>query len=188
MNPQSKLPPGPDEFEMMEQRLFTAIEASDKATTLRKRLLAGGAALLLIVGTATTWAMRPTTDAQQYSTYCYSAANTSSRHVKIERSTDAPVPSTQPGQANNPADPAAVALEQCASAWRTGAIEQAVTDSSSENKPDNATTASNDQLDPVPRLQACVRDNQAFAVFPRAPRDQSPAQQFCAMVGLEPPN
>jgi len=187
MNEQSRLLPSADDFDRMEQRLFTAINASDKTRSRRKRLLTGGAALLLIGGSATTWAVLPTPGVQQYSAYCYVAANTSSHNLRIENPPEGRVPSAQPVEQNGPADPAAIALEQCASAWRTGAIEQSVTNSSSGSKLDSATAASGGQKDPVPRLQICVRDDHAFAVFPRAPRDQTPARQFCAMVGLEPP-
>lgn len=187
MNVQSELLPNPDDFARMEQRLFAAIDASEKTHTRRKRLLTGGAALLLISGTVITWAMLPTPGVHQYSAYCYTAANTSSHHLQIEDLPEALVPGTQSAKQNGPTDPATNALEQCASAWRTGAIEQGFTDSSRGNKLDSATAAKGGQKDPVPELQICVIDDHAFAVFPRAQGDQAPAQQFCAMVGLEPP-
>lgn len=170
--------PSQDDFARMEQRLFKAIDDSDKTHKRRKRMAIGASVLLIVGGTSTTWATLAAPRTGQYSASCYSHAATSSQHIEVGISVPSQGPDGPPRQEATPGDPAAVALERCALAWKTGPLVEFQSGSSTDSG----------TVDQVPTLQLCVKSPHVFSVFPRAPGDQRPANQFCSLLGMEPPS
>ena len=167
----------------MERRLFESISASDKKSTLHRRLLAGSAAVLLIGGSAAAWATQtvPTTvsatEARPVTAYCYATASTSSHYQQVDVSAASQGATGRPRQQKSSFDPSALATQRCASLWTDGALGQE----------QNGAVADTGSKDPEPSLQACVRRDQAIAVFPRAPGNQTPAKEFCVGFGMAAP-
>jgi hypothetical protein len=92
--------------------------------------------------------------------YCYAGSDTNSQHTQGEFSGD--------GASNASSSPdvrakvAALAVQSCDAIWSTGVF--------------GAT---------APPLQACVRNDQVIAVFPK--NDATPAGEFCDNLGMSAP-
>jgi len=177
MSEQTTPIPSHDDFARMERRLFDAIGDSNKSHIRRKRLAASASVLLIVGGAAAGWATLAAPRAGQYTASCYTGASASSDHIEVGTTAPSQGPDGSPqGATYN--DPAAVALEQCALAWKTGMLPQF----------QNGTSGGSTRLDRIPTLQLCVQNAEVFAIFPRAPGDQRPANQFCTSLGMNPPS
>ena len=154
--------PDEKEFARMEAELFGRLEHSHTRQVRRHRLVAAAAVVLLASG-----GVAGVTEANQSvvssAAYCYAGSDTNSQHTQGEFSGDDAVN----GDFSSPnvrAKAVALAVQSCAAAWSTGVLGAGTT---------------------APPLQACVRNDQVIAVFPK--NDATPAGEFCDDLGMSAP-
>lgn len=159
--------PDDTRFEELKGRLLDTIAADDRRRTRRHRLAAIGIAGALVAGTtAGGIAIARASQGQINDTVeCYATADLGSEHFTS---------AYQPGDLNattpTPLDErVALAVDQCAAGWRTGAFlpgpPQSVDD------------------EPVPSLEACQLPDGRLAVFP----SERALAKLCAGLGLSLP-
>jgi hypothetical protein len=153
--------PDEKEFARMEAELFGRLEHSHTRQVRRHRLVAAAAVVLLASG-----GVAGVTEANHVSVtssaYCYSAANTNST-VSTGLYVAALSKDGMSG-ATERAKAAALAVVSCQATWSTGVLGAGTT---------------------APPLQACVRNDQVIAVFPK--NDATPAGEFCDNLGMSAP-
>jgi hypothetical protein len=153
--------PDEKEFARMEAELFGRLAHSHTRQVRRHRLVAAAAVVLLAGG-----GVAGVTESNQVSVtsavYCYSAANTSSS-VSTGQYGGALGQDDLSGGTER-AKAAALAVVSCQAIWTTGVLGAGAT---------------------APPLQACVRNDQVIAVFPK--NDATPAGEFCDDLGMSAP-
>jgi hypothetical protein len=154
--------PDEKEFARMEAELFGRLEHSHTRQVRRHRLVAVASIVLLASG-----GVAGVTEANQVAVarvaYCYSAANTNSRHAMAQY-IDAHSQSDNSSISDALAMSAGLAVEGCDAIWSTGYFGSTAT---------------------APPLQACVRNDQVIAVFPK--NDAATTAQFCDSLGMSAP-
>jgi hypothetical protein len=158
--------PSSEEFESLERRLFTSIDRRQKGRVLRHRLVLS-AAVVAIAGASIAAGTVVTPRQEAGVAYCYAGNSTTSQRAEVALP-DAKVHIVQ-GQRPS-ASHVTAAVRQCGSVWRLGVFSQ----------------SSKSGSFPVPRLQACVRDDLAIAVFPKHGSQASPSA-FCSKLALTAP-
>ncbi|WEO75724.1 hypothetical protein BJQ94_09970 [Cryobacterium sp. SO2] len=185
MVPDNLLIPTDDDFDRFEERLLHTLEAQRVQRRSRHRAVAATATALLLAGVGgTAWITLATPELRSLSAYCYAEASTDSTFTQVGSPTDqidgdgtvtplAPV-----------VDPAAAAVENCASVWAidffgTGTSGLSTVPSGGGETPAPAS----------PDLQACLRPDGVYAVFPVGSDNVNAGDPdaFCAAVGLQPP-
>jgi len=153
--------PSEEDFAALEAKLFGRVERSHTRQVRRHRLVAA-AAVVVVAGAGIAAATFPDHGTAQHVAFCYSAASTTSRYVTVQ-SPDADVAAgaDSPTAASVPA-----ATANCLAAWQVGAV--------------GTSPAISDQ-----NLQACVRNDQLIAIFPKNSADS--AADFCGSLGLVAP-
>jgi hypothetical protein len=153
--------PDEKEFARMEAELFGRLEHSHTRQVRRHRLVAAASIVLLATG-----GVAGVTEANHASVtsaaYCYSAANTNST-VSVGYYGDALRKDGLSGGTER-TEAAALAVVSCQAIWTTGVLGAGAT---------------------APPLQACVRNDQVIAVFPKD--DATPAGEFCDNLGMSAP-
>jgi hypothetical protein len=148
--------PSEEDFARIEANLFGKLERSHTRQVRRHRLVAAAA---VIVVAASGVAAATITDAltAQHVAFCYSTASTAGTPVTVQ------APDAAPTSDGGSASAVPAALANCAAAWQSGVLSPSSTPSS-------------------PTLQACVRNDQLIAVFPK--HTDASATAFCAGLGL----
>jgi hypothetical protein len=95
--------------------------------------------------------------------YCYSGSDTKSQYVQGQYSGHGAL-SNDSSSPDVRARVVALAVQSCAAVWTTGVLGAGTT---------------------APPLQACVRNDQVIAVFPK--NDATPAGEFCDDLGMSAP-
>jgi hypothetical protein len=153
--------PDAEDFARMETELFGKLERSHTRQVRRHRLVAAAAVVLIAgAGVASVTQARPT--AVSNAAYCYAAASTGSHFIDVE------APYSKVTTPKSLRTSAAVAVRHCASTWHAGLVVP--------SKPAPAT---------IPKLQACVRNDQVIAVFPK--KSSESADEFCTNLGMYAP-
>jgi hypothetical protein len=160
--------PDDTRFEELKGRLLDTIAVDDRRRTRRHRLAAIGIAGALVAST-TAGAIAVALASQGQRNYlvdCYQTADLGSRHGTsvwlpgdLDEKTPTPV-----------AERIALAEDQCAASWRSGAFE-----------PDGG--ASGDEY-PVPHLETCQLPDGRLAVFP----SELAVEELCSRLGLALPH
>jgi hypothetical protein len=158
--------PSSEEFEALERRLFTSIDRRQRRRALGHRL-ALSAAVVAIAGASIAAGTVVTPRQEAGVAYCYAGSSTTSQRAEVALP-DAKVHIVQ-GQRPS-ASHVADAVRQCGSVWRVGVFS----------------TSTKSGTFPVPRLQACVRDDLALAVFPKLGSQATPSA-FCSKLALTAP-
>ena len=201
MLPNDLLTPTNDEFDRFEERLLRTIDSQQSHRRRRHRVALGGAAVLLAAGGgATAWVTLATPELRTQSAYCYAEASTDSAFTQVGSPTDQIAPDGTVSTLAPVVDPAATAVSNCASVWAIDFFGSApyagFTPRSDSGFP--ATTAQPSDLGAVPSgrrpdLQACLRPDGVYAVFPLPGTSRSTsltaddADAFCAALDLQPP-
>jgi hypothetical protein len=153
--------PSDADFARMETELFGRLEHSH-ARKVRKHRLVAVASVLLLSTAGVAGVTEANGTVVNHAAYCYQSADTSSQYVQgqavdmLEQSDGTGATSRQ--------KQATLAEQSCGLAWSTGSIGNSAT---------------------VPTLQACVRNDQVFAVFPKD--NALSAVTFCTNLGLSAP-
>ncbi|MBX0298485.1 hypothetical protein K2F54_00650 [Cryobacterium sp. 1639] len=207
MLPSNLLPPTNDDFVRFEERLLDTVATRQTQRRRRHRtVLAAATALLLAGAGATAWVTLATPELQSLSTYCYAEANTDADVTQVGSPTDQVAPDGTVTSLAPVVDPSSAAITNCAAVWAIDlfGIVGNGGDSPLDDSAAAATTAplSDALADPAtgapvpaaPRLQACLRPDGVYSVFPVVADEWNPetAQAddpdgFCATVGLQPP-
>jgi len=172
----SSLPPVPDDaaFARIERDLFAKIDATGTVRAAHHRLVAVGAAAVILAGTGgTAWVTLATQEMRSHTAYCYAQADANSRFTQVGSPSNATGSDGTPVSLSAPQDRFTAAVDNCAAVWSIGFFESAT-----PPKDDGSTYA-------VPNLLACVRSDQVPAVFPRDRSDGLTDQEFCRDLGLE---
>jgi hypothetical protein len=151
--------PSEEDFARIEAKLFGRLERSHTRQVRRHRFVAA-AAVVAVAGAGLAAAAITDGLTAQHVAYCYSSASTAGTPVTVQ------APDAAPTSDGGSASAVPVALANCAAAWQSGALSPSSTPSS-------------------PTLQACVRNDQLIAVFPRTSAESLDA--FCTGLGLTAP-
>jgi hypothetical protein len=158
----NQLLPDEKEFSRMEAELFGRLEHSHTRQVRRHRLVAAAAVVLLAGG-----GVAGVTEANQVAVsrvaYCYSAANTKSQQAMVQY-IDTHAHSGDFSDDDVRVMSAGLAVSGCSAIWATGVF--------------GSTTM-------APPLQACVRNDQVIAVFPKD--GATPVGEFCDNLGMSAP-
>jgi hypothetical protein len=216
MLPSNLLTPTDDDFDRFEERLLDTVMTRHTQQRRRHRTVLAASAVLLLAGAGgTAWVTLATPELRSLSTYCYAEANTDSDVTQVGSPTDQIAADGTATSLAPVVDPAAAAVTNCAAVWaidlfgvgQNGADSPlqdpgaatalpATPAASDPAATDPAATdpAAGDPAPAAPRLQACLRPDGVYSVFPVAPAEWNPetAQAadpdvFCATVGLQPP-
>jgi hypothetical protein len=150
----------------MEDELFGRLEHSHRRQVRRHRLVAA-ASIVLLAGGGVAAVNQANSVVVSNAAYCYVSASTGASSVQVE-APDIQLHGKSIAGATSLAGAAAIALEHCADAWKVGAVD-----------PSSSTTYSPHQL------QACVRNDQVIAVFPKTIGGS--ADDFCTNLGMSAP-
>lgn len=197
MLPNDLLTPTGDDFDRFEERLLRTIDTQQRHRRRRHRAVLGTAAVLLVAGGGTTaWVTLATPELRTQSAYCYAEANTDSAFTQVGSPSDQIAPDGTVATLAPVVDPAAAAVSNCAAVW---AIDLFGTGPDAGFTPlsdpgDPAGTAEPSEPSAVPSgrrpdLQACLRPDGVYAVFPVPGTEltAADADAFCAALGLQPP-
>jgi hypothetical protein len=161
--------PDEAEFARMESELFTRLEHGHARQVRRHRLGAVGVVLVL-AGTSIAAVTVASVPAQTNLAYCYSAPSTSSSSNQVATADFAGTSGRATGAASQ-VHRIANALARCGQAWQTGVF---------------AAPSVNSVRHSIPTLQACIRNDQVIAIFPKK-NAATPAAAFCDAVGMSAP-
>jgi hypothetical protein len=151
--------PDEQEFARMEGELFWRLERSHTRKLRRHRLvLAASVVALSAAGVAGVTQANST--AVNHAAYCYASASTGSKSIQAQF---APQANNLTGTAQRVRS-AQLAVASCGVAWTTGVLGSGAG---------------------IPPLQACIRNDQVVAVFPKAGADS--AAGFCENLGMSAP-
>lgn len=207
MLPSNLLTPTNEDFVRFEERLLGTVATRQTRQRRRHRtVLATTAALLLAGAGGTAWVTLATPELQSLSTYCYAEANTDADVTQVGSPTDQIAPDGTVTSLAPVVDPASAAVTNCAAVWaidlfgivENGGVspldESTAAASAAPSFDAPADPATGDPVPAAPRLQACLRPDGVYSVFPVAPEDWNPETAraddpdgFCATVGLQPP-
>jgi hypothetical protein len=154
--------PDEKEFARMEAELFGRLEHSHTRQVRRHRLVAAAAVVLLAGGgvAGVTEANQPMVSR---AAYCYAGPDTNSQEL-LGQYFDPRLHGGDSPSADLRAKAVEQALRSCGSIWESGLLGAGAT---------------------APPLQACVRNDQVIAVFPK--NDATPAGEFCDNLGMSAP-
>lgn len=186
--------PTDEDFDRFEERVLHTIDSHTVQRRNRHRgVLAASAVLLLAGGGATAWVTLASPELQGLSAYCYADASTDSPFTQVGSPTDR---IADDGTVTAPApviDPAAAAVSNCTAVWAIdffgtgtpGPYDGGTPHSEPASTPSPAAAPAGE----TPALQACLRPDGVYAVFPVLPgaENAQDADAFCAAVGLQPP-
>ncbi|PXA67735.1 hypothetical protein [Cryobacterium arcticum] len=178
MVPSNLLTPTDDDFDRFEERLLHTVETQLVQRRRRHRgIVAAATALLVAGGGVTAWVTLATPELRSLSTYCYSEASTDSAFTQVGSPTDRIADDGTATSLPPVADPAAAAVSNCQAVWAIDFFGPAAPTSPAPPAPT------------VPALQACLRPDGVYAVFPVLPGAETAddPDAFCAAVGLQPP-
>ncbi|GAA4481298.1 hypothetical protein GCM10023171_09550 [Microbacterium panaciterrae] len=148
--------PDNQDFDRLEAEFFTELKASSRRRTRRHRWVAGATALAITLGAGTAWIVLANQHLRERATYCYAKADVNARYATVAATDET---TSAAGQA----------VDRCAGLWQIGYF-------------DSASPASDDgRAHAVPTLEACVRPDGVYAVFPNTEGDTS---KFCERLGL----
>jgi len=199
MLPSNLLTPTDDDFDRFEERLLHTVDTQLVQRRRRHRgVVAAATALLLAGGGVTAWVTLATPELRGLSTYCYSEASTDSAFTQVGSPTDRIADDGTATSLPPVVDPAAAAVVNCRAVWAIdffgpgapagdapapGAGSTAVPTGSATPTPPAPPVPT------VPALQACLRPDGVYAVFPVLPgaENADDPDAFCAAVGLQPP-
>jgi hypothetical protein len=154
--------PNAEDFARMEAELFGRLERSHTRQVRRHRLVAA-ASIVLLAGGGVAAVQVASTPAVSHEAYCYATADANARTVEASRPT---VVGSNLTAAQVLADRVTQATSDCLLVWNAGIF-------------------SDSKVITVPQLQACVRNDQVIAVFPKATADS--ATDFCDNLGMSAP-
>lgn len=208
MVPSNLLTPTDDDFHRFEERLLHTVDTQLVQRRRRHRgILAAATALLVAGGGVTAWVTLATPELRSLSTYCYSEASTDSAFTQVGSPTDRIADDGTATSLPPVVDPAAAAVSNCQAVWAIdffglGAVAGDAPGSGSTGVPSGSATPTPAAPTPpatptppaapvptVPALQACLRPDGVYAVFPVLPGadNADDPDAFCAAVGLQPP-
>jgi hypothetical protein len=159
MTEMNEVLPDEREFARMEGELFGRLERSHARRVRRHRLVVAASIVALSVA-GVAGVTQANSTAVNRAGYCYSAADAGSTSVQVQFAPAAP---NLTGSAQR-ARSAELAVASCGTAWSTGVL--------------GSNTG-------IPPLQACIRNDQVVAVFPK--RNAGSADAFCGSLGMSAP-
>ncbi len=152
----------------MEDELFGRLERSHTRQVRRHRLVAA-ASIVLLAGGGVAAVQVANNTAVSYSAYCYATANADAQSTQVTL----PVDEVKvDGSSLRHAGVSAVvnlAVRHCLVLWQGGFFDAGSTSGQTTD----------------PKLQACVRNDQVIAVFPKAIGGS--ADDFCTNLGMSAP-
>jgi hypothetical protein len=160
--------PDAEEFARMEEELFGRLERGHTRQVRRHRLVAAASIVLLASGGVAAVQVASNA-AVSHSAYCYAAADTGSQSAQVALPVDQIKVDGNSLHHAGVSEAANLAVQHCLVLWQGGFF---ATDPSSGS----AT---------VPKLQACIRNDQVIAVFPKTLGGSADA--FCTNLGMSAP-
>jgi hypothetical protein len=154
--------PDEKEFARMEAELFGRLEHSHTRQVRRHRLVAV-ASIVLLAGGGVAGVTEANQSVVSRAAYCYAGADTNSQH-SLGQISGAAALNNDTSAPDVRAKVAALAVQSCAAVWAIGLLGSTTT---------------------APPLQACVRNDQVIAVFPKDGAT-TPAE-FCDNLGMSAP-
>lgn len=198
MLPTSPFTPTPADFDRFEELLLQTVDTQLVRRRRHHRAIVAASAVLLLAGGTTAWVALASTELQSLSAYCYSEADTASAFTQVGSPTDQIAPDGTITSVAPVADPAAAAVTNCAAVWAIDLFGTATNDGFEPLNDDG--TGAGSTLSPtgppaatagpitIPRLQACLRPDGVYSVFPVPTGTvNTEPDDFCAAVGLARP-
>lgn len=177
MSPDDRLTPTSDDFDRFEERLLDTLQSRRTRQRRRHRSALAVSALVLAAAAGTAWVILASPELRTLSAYCYAEADTGSEFTQVGSPTDRLAPDGSMTSLEPVADPAAAAVSNCAAVWAIDLFGLGT-----------------DGEPATPHLQACLRPDGVYAVFPVPQGAWNPATAraddpdgFCGAVGLQPP-
>jgi hypothetical protein len=160
--------PDAEEFARMEEELFGRLERSHTRQVRRHRLVAA-ASIVLLAGGGVAAVQVANSTAVSHSAYCYATADAGSQSAQVALPVDEVKVNGSSLQHAGISAAANLAVQHCLIVWNSGYFDAGSTSGQTSD----------------PKLQACVRNDQVIAVFPKTLGGS--ADQFCANLGMSAP-
>jgi hypothetical protein len=159
--------PDAEEFSRMEDELFGRLEHSHRRQVRRHRLVAA-ASIVLLAGGGVAAVQVANNTAVSHSAYCYATADAGSQSAQVTLPVDEVKVDGSSLQHAGVSAAANLAVQHCLIVWNSGYFDGSTSGQTTD-----------------PKLQACVRNDQVIAVFPKTIGGS--ADDFCTNLGMSAP-